>query len=190
MSEDRSAPEVITMSYHPDLIVWRFIRELVKVAQERGQEAGMTKHLVGAMLHLSSFPGAITDAPTDQKEGRIAPLGDYLLGDTVFAVIMAPLMPIYDQCREILDKGLQVCLLVPDKYFCGTRQNAEIILPGKIMVASIETFVCQNLERLAGFAKANMGQAIRRLLETYNERIKTQETGQSPLIRIPPNLTG
>jgi hypothetical protein len=88
---------------------------------------------VGALLHLA-FPGAIVDAPTSRPEGQTAPLGDYLGGDTVFHVILAPVMPIYEQCQKNIDRGFQVFLLVPDKYFCGTRQNAEIILPGKITV--------------------------------------------------------
>jgi hypothetical protein len=85
-------------------------------------------------------------------------------------------------------QGFQVLLLVPDKYFCGTRQHAEIILPGKIMVNSTESFVCQNIERLAGFSKEKMQKVIRELLETYNQRVKALETDQSLLIAIPGNL--
>jgi hypothetical protein len=188
MSKDQPAAEALSVAYHPDLITWKFIRELIKAAQDRGQEAGMTKHLIGAMLHLA-FPGATVDDPPSQVAGQTAPLGDYLLGDTVFHVILAPVMPVYDHCRENLDQGFQVFLLVTDKYFCGTRQNAEIILPGKIMVASIESFICQSLERLAGFVQRQKGEAIRQLLETYNDRVKTLDAGQTPLIQVPPNLT-
>jgi Domain of unknown function (DUF4928) len=184
MAEDRSAPEAIPVAYNPDLITWRFIRDLVKAAQERGQEAGVARHLVGALLHLA-FPVATVDAPTSGPEGQTAPLGDYLVGDTVFHVILAPVMPIYDQCQKNIDQGFQVFLLVPDKYFCGTRQNAEIILPRKITVASIESYVSQSLERLAGFSKGKMGPAIRQLLATYNDRVKTLEADPSLMIAVP-----
>jgi hypothetical protein len=187
MSDHQLAAKAITVSYNPDLITWRFIRDLIKSAQERNQEAGMTKHLVGAMLHLA-FPGAVVDDPTSQMEGKTALLGDYLVGDTVFHVILAPVMPVYDHCRSNIDQGFQVFLLVTDKYFCGTRQNAEIILPGKIMVASIESFICQALERHAGFSKKQMGEAIRQMLLTYNDRVRNLETDQTLLIQVPPNL--
>jgi len=187
MALERSAVPPITLPYDPDFIAWRFIRDLVKAAQESGQDAGMTRHLVGAMLHLA-FPDAVRDNPSCQVAGATVPLGDYLVGDTVFHVILAPVMPVYDHCRENIDQGFQVFLMVPDKYFCGTRQNAEIILPGKIMVASIESFICQALERLAGFTKSRMGQAIRRFLEAYNQRIMRLEDQQAPIIILPENL--
>jgi hypothetical protein len=189
MAADQTARTPLTVAYDPELIVWRFIRDLVKSAQESGQDQEMTRHLVGAMLHLA-FPTAIKENPTCQQEGQTVPLGDFLLGDTVFQIIMAPVMPVYDQCRDNVEHGFQVFLLVPDKYFCGTRQNAEIILPGKIMVASVESFVCQALERLAGFTKSGMGGAIRQLLETYNERIKNLGSDRAPSITLPQNLAG
>ena len=116
------------------------------------------------------------------------PLGDYLVGDTVFHVILSPVMTVYDQCQENLEQGFQVCLLVTDKYFCGTRQNAEIILPGKITVASIESFVSQTIERLAEFSTSKVKDMLRTLLEVYNQRVRALETDQSLLIAIPENL--
>ena len=187
MSESQSPTNPITIVYHPDLIVWRFIRDLVKESHETGKEAGMTKHLVGAILHLS-FPNATVDGPTRQVEGKTVPLGDYLVGDTVFHVILSPVMTVYDQCQENLEQGFQVCLLVTDKYFCGTRQNAEIILPGKITVASIESFVSQTIERLAEFSTSKVKEMLRTLLEVYNQRVRALETDQSLLIAIPENL--
>lgn len=101
---------------------------------------------------------------------------------------MAPVLEVYDKCRQNLEHNFRVWLLVTDKYFCGTRQNAEIILPGKITVASIESFVSHSLERLAGFSGARLGEALRQLLETYNERVKSREMDQSLMVRLPPNL--
>lgn len=189
MSENKPTTEPITIAYHPDLIVWRFIRDLVEAARETGKEMGMIKHLVGAILQLS-FPGATIDGPTRQVEGKTVPLGDYLLGDTVFHVILSPVMDVYERCRDSIEQGFQVFLLVPDKYFCGTRQNAEIILPGKIMVNSIESFVCQNIERLAGYSNHKKGEVIRELLEIYNQRIKTLEKDLSLLIVVTGNPGG
>jgi hypothetical protein len=55
-------------------------------------------------------------------------------------------------------------------------------------VASIESFVGQSLERLAGFSRKNMADAVRRFLETCNERMITEEPDQGLLIAMPSNL--
>jgi hypothetical protein len=177
----------ISVEYQPDLIPWNFVRELVKAAHEAGKDEVFTRHLVGASLHLA-LPEAVQDNPASRVGDRTVPQGHYLVGDTVFQVIMAPFMEVYDKCRENLENGFRVWLLVPEKFFCGTRQNAEIILPGKVTVASIESFVGQSLERLAGFSRKNLKNAVRRFLETYNDRIRTQEQDQGLLINIPPSL--
>lgn len=177
----------IAVDYQPDLIPWNFVRELVRTAHEAGKDETLTRHLVGAALHLA-LPGIVQDNPTLRMGDQNLPLGHFLVGDTVFQVIMAPFMEVYERCRENLENGYRVWLLVPEKYFCGTRQNAEIILPGRVTVASIESFVGQILERLAGFSRKNMKNAVRRFLETYNERVRTQEQDQGLLIDIPPAL--
>jgi hypothetical protein len=189
MSADGTVPAAITPTYDPNLVCWWFIRNLIKEAQDSGQEEKLTRHLVGATLHLA-FPDAVIDEPRGQVEAENALLGDYLLGDTVFHVILVPVMPVYDRCRENIEQGFQVFLLVTDKYFCGTRQNAEIILPGKIMVASIENFICQTMGRLAGFKKSQMGEVIRQLLRAYNARVKRLEADQAPIINLPLSLGG
>jgi hypothetical protein len=187
MTEDKVAVEAIKVAYEPEFVNRKFIRDLIKAAQDRGQEEVVLKHLAGALLHLM-FPGATADKPTVPAAEGAVPLGDYLVGDTVFHVIVTPVMPVFDHCRENLAQGFQVFLLVTDKYFCGTRQNAEIILPGQVMVASVESLICQGLERLAGFWKKQMGRAIRQLLETYNQRIASLETDPSLRVEIPGNL--
>lgn len=187
MPENDSGP--ITVPFNSEYIPWYFFRDLMREATERGQEEAFAKHLAGAILHLA-FPEAIRDDPTYRVDDQTVPMGHFLAGDMVFHVTMTPFMEVYDKCRENIENGFRVWLLVPEKYFCGTRQNAEIILPGKITVSSIESFVSQSLERLAGFYRKRLGEALRLLLETYNERIRTRETDQSLLIHLPPHLTG
>jgi hypothetical protein len=55
-------------------------------------------------------------------------------------------------------------------------------------VAAIESFVGQSLERLAGFSRKNMADAVRRFLETYNEPMETHEPDQGLRIAMPANL--
>ena len=187
MSPEHPGP--ITPIYNPDYIPWYFFRDLMRMAAERGQDQGVSQNLVGASLHLA-FPEATQDDPTYLADNQTMPLGHFLVGDMVFHVIMAPFMEVYDTCRFNIEIGFRVWLLVPEKYFCGTRQNAEIILPGKITVSSIESFVSQNLERLAGFSRERLGGALRQHLEIYNERVRIREVDQNLLISIPQNLVG
>jgi hypothetical protein len=187
MLQDQSRP--ITVPFNPDHIPWYFFKDLLREAAHVGQEEALCKHLVGASLHLA-FPEATRDDPTYRVDNQTVPMGHFLVGDMVFHVILAPVMKVYDKCRENIENGFRVWMLVPEKYFCGTRQNAEIILPGKITVSSIEYFVSQNLERLAGFYRERLGEALRLLLETYNERIITREEDLNLLIYFLPNLTG
>jgi hypothetical protein len=183
MSADQPAVKAITVFYNNDFTIWSFCRDVLKGIQGSGNEAVVARHLIGATLHLA-FPEATVDDPVDPVAGQNPPLGHYLVGDTVFHVSLRPAIPVYEKCQENINQGFQVFLLVPDKYFCGTRQNAEIILPGKISVASIETFICQCLERLAGFSKPRVGQAIRQLIDTYNDRIRTLESDPSLFINM------
>lgn len=53
---------------------------------------------------------------------------------------------------------------------------------------SIETFVSQNLDELSVFKKDELMSGLRRLLETYNERVDAVETDKSLMIDIPKNL--
>jgi hypothetical protein len=81
-----------------------------------------------------------------------------------------------------------VYLLVRYKDVVGTKQNAENIAPGQIMVESIETFVSQNLDELAVFSQVQRVSEFRKLLETYNRRVDNTETNKSLMIEIPPNV--
>lgn len=172
----------ITLEYRPDFIVRIFILELLQKAEALGLKAQMMRHLVGALLHLL-FPATVDD-PTLREEGREISLGDFLVGDTAVQVVQIPVLDMYEKSKEILALGYQVLLLVEDKYFCGTRQNAEILLPGKIMVNSIESFVCQSIESLAGYTKAKTAQVIRKLVEEYNQRVQRLESDPSLLITV------
>lgn len=113
--------------------------------------------------------------------------GDFQIGDTVFHVTVSPGQAIIDKSKANLDTGLKVYLLVPDTRLVGARQNAENSAAGQIAVESIESFVSQNIEELAGFSKARASQILQ-LLQTYNERVSQVETDKSLLIEIPQNL--
>ena len=62
------------------------------------------------------------------------------------------------------------------------------MVPGRIAVESIESFVGQNIEELSYFTRDKLKNGFRRLLETYNDRVDAAETDKSMLVEIPRNL--
>jgi len=174
--------------YDPSSSTWHSIYNLLALAQEQGKEGPVAQYLVGAKLALR-FPnlqiGNNSYSTADDQLGR---RGDYEIGDAVFHITVAPMSAIYVKCRSNTEEGLRVYLLVPDRCLIGTKQNAEAVVIGKIVVESIESFVGQNIEELAIFKKDRMKEGFLRLLETYNQRVNEVETDKSMLIEIPQNL--
>lgn len=87
-----------------------------------------------------------------------------------------------------LNKGNRVLLLVPDDRLIGARQNVEQLVGGRPAVESIESFVAQNIEELSEFDAKRLVDGLRRLLETYHQRVGEAEADSSLLVDIPPNL--
>ncbi len=180
--------ERIKMIYDPSKSTWQNIQSLLSAARETGKEGPVAQHMVGAKLQLR-FPeitvGNESYSTADDQLGRP---GDFYIGDTAFHVTVAPMIGVYEKCGHNLENGYRVFLLVPERALAGARQNAELMVPGRIAVESIESFVGQNIEELSYFSRDKLRNGFRRLLETYNARIDVAETDKSMLIEIPRNL--
>jgi hypothetical protein len=94
----------------------------------------------------------------------------------------------YEKCLRNLREGRRVYLLVPDDVVFGTRQNVAVTAPGRIAVESIESFVAQNVEESASFARDRVALDLYRLLKTYNARVDAVENDKSMMVEIPMNL--
>lgn len=180
--------ERIKLIYEPSKTTWQAIQSLLTQAKETGKEGPLAQHLVGAKLELR-FPkikiGNESYSTADDQLGRP---GDFCIGDTAFHVTVAPMPALYQKCQKNVDDGYRVYLLVPDRTLNGARQNADLILPGKVAVESIESFVSQNIEELSDFSKQKLAAGFRQLLETYNKRVDVCEIDKSMLIELPKNL--
>lgn len=178
----------IQIKMDPDLTTWHNISNMLSIAREIGKEGPLAQHLVGAKLELR-FPkikiGNESYSTADDQLGRP---GDFCIGDTAFHVTVAPMPALYQKCQKNVDDGYRVYLLVPDRTLNGARQNADLILPGKVAVESIESFVSQNIEELSDFSKQKLAAGFRQLLETYNKRVDVCEIDKSMLIELPKNL--
>ncbi len=174
--------------YNPSQSTWQAVSDLLSLARDTGKEGPVAQYLVGAKLQLR-FPlvkiGNESYSTADDQLGRP---GDFLVGDTVFHVTVAPMPAVYEKCKRNIEDGFRVYLLVPDRSLMGAKQNAEAVAPGKITVESIESFVGQNIEELSVFSKDRIKVGFFRLLEIYNERVNDVEMDKSMLIEIPRNL--
>jgi hypothetical protein len=174
--------------YTPTKTTWQTVQDLLLTARENGKDGPVAQHLVGAKLELR-FPdlsiGKESYSTADDQLGRP---GDFGIGDTAFHVTVAPMPALFEKCAQNIREGYRVFLLVPDRTLSGTRQNAELIMPGRMVAESIESFVSTNIEELSLFTHTKVVSGLRRLLETYNRRVSAAETDKSMLVDIPKNL--
>jgi hypothetical protein len=180
--------ERVKFIYNPEHTAWQSIHAILESAREVGKEGPVAQYLVGAKLALR-FPDidVRNDMSSTQDELSGIP-GDFLIGDGVFHVTVAPNLGHFEKCKQNIDMGFSVYLLVPQRRLAGTKDIAEDSLPGRVTTQSIESFVAQNLEELSMFSKDKLRAGFRLLLEKYNERVDTIEPDKSLLIEIPRNL--
>jgi hypothetical protein len=95
---------------------------------------------------------------------------------------------LFEKCAQNIRDGFRVFLLIPDRTLSGARQNAELAMPGRLSVESIESFVATNIEELSTFSKKEVTSGLRRLLKSYNRRVSECETDKSMMIDLPKNL--
>ena len=174
--------------YDPTKSTWFLVHDLLNKASESSKGAPVAQHLVGAKLQ-QRFPNVIVEnhshSTADEQTNRP---GDFTVGDAVFHVTITPNAGHYSKCKENLEDGKGVWLLVPDRQLAGARQNADNTAPGQIAVESIESFVSQNVEEQSEFVRENATVKALRLLELYNLRVDAVELDKSIMIDIPLSL--
>lgn len=178
----------VKFTFNPDKTAFHSLGEILEQAQSVGKEGQVAQYLVGAKLALRFPTITIRNDSYSTSDIQSGSPGDFRVNDTAFHVTVAPNIGHLEKCKSNIQQGLRAYVLVPDRLLMGTRQNAELMLPEKITVQSIESFVSQNIEELALFAKDGLISGFRRLLETYNERVDDAEIDKSMLIEIPKNL--
>lgn len=178
----------MVVSYDSRLTTWHNIHNLLEEARKSSEEGEVAHHLIGASLQMAFPDLQINKAAYNSAADNLEKPGDFYIGDTAFHVTVAPMIGVYEKCKHNLENGYRVYLLVPERALTGARQNAELMVPGRIAVESIESFVGQNIEELSYFIRDKLKNGFRRLLESYNQRVDKSETDKSMLIEIPRNL--
>jgi len=178
----------IKFIFDPSRSTSQLIKELLDAASETGKRGAVAQYLVGAKLQIR-FPALeVSNDSYSTADVQLGRHGDFLIGDTVFHVTVAPFPKVYEKCRANLQNGLRPYLLVAEDEEPGAKQNARLLLPGQLPVESIESFVSQNLEELSEFSRGERARQLFLLLTTYNERVNAVEIDKSLMIDIPENL--
>lgn len=178
----------IALAYDPALTSWHNVHNFLKEARRSGKEEKFAYHLIGASLQ-NAFPDIeIYEKPYNIDPDEMEAPRTFSIGDTFFYVSSTPLKEVLENCRQDLEDGYSVYLLVPERVLAAARLNAELMAPGRITAESIESFVGQTTEELSSFLRDKLKTGFRRLLETYNERVDAAETDRSMLVEIPRNL--
>lgn len=178
----------IEFSFDPRLSTWQLFTNILEIAKQEGKAGPVAQHMVGAKLTLrfpniqvSNESASTADLPTNRP-------GDFLIGNTVFHVTVAPMPLVFEKCRDNLVQGFRAYLLVPDAKLAAARQWSEQYCGGKIAVESLESFLSQNLEEMGTFAEDNIKKSLSSFFDVYNERVDAVEVDKSLLFDIPMNL--
>jgi hypothetical protein len=167
----------------------QIIADILAVAGERNLAGCVAQHLVGAKLALRYPEADIENHGCTTADVQLGRPGDFVVGDTVFHVTVAPMPGVIDKCERNIKDGYRAVLLVSESKLQAARQLAELKhLQNRVGTFALEQFVGQNIEEISGFGKVSLSANIRALLEKYNERVDAVETDKSLLMKIPGNL--
>ena len=178
----------LELIFDPTLTTWQTIHNLLKQARETNKQGPVAQYIVGAKLQLR-FPNMqIRNESFSAADDQSGQPGDFLVGSTSFHVTISPMSGVYEKCKKNIESGYRAFLIVPSERLVAVMDIADQVMPGKITVQSIESFVSQNIEELSEFSGNRITRGFYRLLKTYNERVEAVEIDKSMLIEIPKNL--
>lgn len=167
----------------------QIVADIMALASARNVARCVAQHLVGAKLALRYPDRDIENYACTTADVQLGRPGDFVVGDTVFHVTVAPMPAVIDKCEQNIKNGYRAILLVSEAKLQAARQFAELKnLQNRVGALRLEQFVGQNIEELAGFGRASLSRNFKALREKYNERVGAVETDKSLLIMIPGNL--
>ncbi len=177
----------IEAQYEPAMSTEKFVKLVLSKATPKTSGA-IAQHLVGAKLELrfpdidvTNHSASTADAPTERS-------GDFIIGDTVFHVTMAPQDLIFLKCKRNLVAGYRVYLLVPEgRLQLALRKAKAFEVENDIVMKSIESFIGQNIDELGMFSTKLLRQELRKLIDVYNRRIQVER--YAPELKIENELS-
>lgn len=155
------------------------IGDLLRQAEGKGKIGEVAQYLVGAKLALR-FERDIPVHPANKADRKSrgdqqARLGDFKIGNAVIEVAAG--LPDEKHLSQLVaalqDSDVEAWLLTrADRVETWRREvdGRRDIDGRRVVVASIESFVGQNISELGGFSASGKADRLRALFELYNER--------------------
>ena len=178
----------IEVEFDQSKSTWHVVADIFTKARAVGKEGSVAQYLVGAKLAVRLPDKEIENLSASTADVQLGRGGDFSVGDAVIHVTVAPMSPVFEKCRENVAQGRRPWLIVPDSQLVGARQNAASLMPEKIQIESLESFISQNVEELGGFSANDTRASLRAVLEKYNDRVDEVENDKSLLLVLPENL--
>jgi hypothetical protein len=165
------------------------IGDILQAAHDRNLASAVAQHLVGAKLTLRCPDTQIENHSYTTADEQLGRPGDFLIGDSVFHVTVAPMPPLFEKCLRNISDGYRVVVLTQRTRLEAARQMAEQAgLHNRIDVSSVEQFVGQNVCETGKFTRLGTQHELRSLSEVYNSRVEELETNKAIMIEISMNL--
>lgn len=176
----------ISLVYHPTWTTHFHVHRFVTAAEFLGHGDTVTRHLLGATLQCR-FPGMCQQA---LNSATLLPAGrDFLIGDTAFHVAIAPRDVDIKKCRDDLQAGRFVYLLVPDGTLMGVQQDVAIRARmhdavDRIVIESVEAFISSMIEWQAAFDGNVVAHVFASVIDRYNQRLSVINANPSLFIQL------
>jgi hypothetical protein len=155
------------------------LADILSAAEQKGKNGEVAQYLVGAKLALR-FNGPTSVYPAGKSDRTSRPdavhrFGDLEIGNAVIRVALGlPDDKHLLQIAEIQDKSdAEVWLLTrADRVETWQRElsNTETVEIERVIVASVEKFVGQNITELGQFSARGKAEQLRALFDLYNTR--------------------
>ena len=105
---------------------WKFIHSILGNARQSGKGGPVAEYLVGAKLSLRFPEKQIRNKQFSASDLQAGYRGDFEIGNTVFHVTVAPMPELFEKCKDNLERGLRVYLLVPDAIAIGAASEYRV----------------------------------------------------------------
>jgi len=161
----------ITLNYEPTLATRPLIAKILESAKATGNERLVARCLLAAKLQDM--------LPQSDESGNLR------INDTVFYVAVSPDEALYEKCRENIEAGHCVYLLVPHRVLDETRESVEAMVPGNVEVDSLESFIAQSID-MSAFSHEGRRDELRKLFDQYNVLVEALD--KSLRIEMPEGL--
>lgn len=165
------------------------VGRVLEAADERRLAGPVAQHLVGAKLSIRFPELKIENHSYTTADDQLRRHGDFLVGDTVYHVTVAPMPQLFEKCaRNLKDRYRAVVLTLQSRVKAAEQMADQAGIGTRVEIRAIEQYVGQNIEELGEGTWRGLQDQLKALLLRYNERVDVAETNKALLVALPGNL--